>query len=89
MCYRPGPLAPTPCHPQASSPDEEALVQGAAYAGYRLLRRGAESVELEYHGMRYLYHVLTVLEFTSERKRMSIICRCVCTLAAAAAYNYL
>lgn len=52
-------------------------MQGAAYAGYRLLRRGAESVELEYHGMRYLYHVLTVLEFTSERKRMSIICRCV------------
>ncbi|KAJ9515561.1 hypothetical protein QJQ45_021674, partial [Haematococcus lacustris] len=61
---------------QAASPDEEALVQGAAYAGYRLQARSTDKVEVRYHGQVWVYTVLVVLEFDSDRKRMSIICRC-------------
>lgn len=60
---------------QASSPDEEALVQGAAYLGYRLVSRTTDTVKIEHHGKRWTYDVLVVLEFNSDRKRMSIICR--------------
>lgn len=34
-----------------------------------------EHVEVQYHGQRYIYKVLATLEFNSDRKRMSIICR--------------
>ncbi|GMH43083.1 hypothetical protein BSKO_11005 [Bryopsis sp. KO-2023] len=61
---------------QAESPDEEALVQGAAYLGYRLLSRSTDQVEVEVHGEVLSFAVLAVLEFNSDRKRMSILCRC-------------
>lgn len=60
---------------QASSPDEEALVQGAAYLGYRLLSRTTEQVKVDVHGSVYTFDVLATLEFNSDRKRMSIIVR--------------
>lgn len=34
------------------------------------------SVEVDVHGSTLHYEVLAVLEFDSDRKRMSIICRC-------------
>lgn len=60
---------------QASSPDEEALVQGAAHLGFKLLSRTNELVEVSLQGVLLRYQVLAVLEFSSDRKRMSIICR--------------
>lgn len=61
--------------PQASSPDEEALVQGAAYLGYELLSRTTDVVKVRVHGAVYTYDILATLEFNSDRKRMSIIVR--------------
>lgn len=60
---------------QASSPDEEALVQGAAYLGYKLLSRTTETVVVEVQGGCFRFDVLATLEFNSDRKRMSIIVR--------------
>jgi magnesium-transporting ATPase (P-type) len=60
---------------QASSPDEEALVEGAAYLGYRLLSRTTEQVKVSVHGQEHTFDVLATLEFNSDRKRMSIIVR--------------
>jgi magnesium-transporting ATPase (P-type) len=60
---------------QASSPDEEALVQGAAYLGYKLISRTTDAVVVDVQGTRFSYDVLATLEFNSDRKRMSIIVR--------------
>lgn len=60
---------------QAESPDEEALVQGAASLGFKLVSRTTERVEVEVHGKLLAFDVLAVLEFSSDRKRMSILCR--------------
>ncbi|EFJ44459.1 hypothetical protein VOLCADRAFT_95397 [Volvox carteri f. nagariensis] len=63
---------------QASSPDEEALVTGAAFLGYRLYSRTTDKVVVEIlrTGEYRQYQVLAVLEFNSDRKRMSVIARC-------------
>ncbi|KAK9838944.1 hypothetical protein WJX74_006434 [Apatococcus lobatus] len=60
---------------QASSPDEEALVQGAAQLGFRLRSRSLQSVEIDCQGLPLELEVLAVLDFTSDRKRMSVLCR--------------
>lgn len=60
---------------QAESPDEEALVQGASSLGYKLMTRTTEKVEVEINGEIASFEILAVLEFSSDRKRMSIICR--------------
>eukprot|EP01026_Neomeris_dumetosa_P071035 TRINITY_DN7145_c1_g1_i1.p1 TRINITY_DN7145_c1_g1~~TRINITY_DN7145_c1_g1_i1.p1 ORF type:complete len:1115 (-),score=152.45 TRINITY_DN7145_c1_g1_i1:270-3410(-) len=60
---------------EAESPDEEALVEGAAYLGFKLLSRGTDKAIIEYHGKQYAYEVLAVIEFSSDRKRMSILYR--------------
>jgi len=62
---------------QASSPDEEALVQGAAYLGFKLISRTTDEVVIQVAGepKPRVYDILAVLEFNSDRKRMSIITR--------------
>ncbi|KAK9868497.1 hypothetical protein WJX84_001581 [Apatococcus fuscideae] len=60
---------------QASSPDEEALVQGAALLGFQLIARSLQKVEIDCQGEPLEVDVLAVLDFTSDRKRMSILCR--------------
>lgn len=60
---------------QASSPDEEALVQGAAYLGYVLKSRTTDTVSVEVRGALMTFDIIAVLEFSSDRKRMSIIVR--------------
>lgn len=60
-------LACIPPTRQASSPDEEALVQGAAYLGYRLVSRTTEAVTVSWGGRLWNYDVLAVLEFNSDR----------------------
>ncbi|XP_017865229.1 PREDICTED: probable phospholipid-transporting ATPase IA isoform X3 [Drosophila arizonae] len=59
----------------AASPDERALVDGARRFGYIFDTRTPEYVEINALGKRMRFEVLNVLEFTSQRKRMSVIVR--------------
>jgi phospholipid-transporting ATPase len=61
---------------QAASPDEGALVEGAALLGYRFIARKPRSVTITHDGREYDYELLAVCEFNSTRKRMSAIFRC-------------
>jgi phospholipid-translocating ATPase len=67
---------------QAASPDELALVRAAQDLGYLVIDRAAQTITLRTqpngpNGPESLevYQVLDVIEFTSKRKRMSIIVR--------------
>ncbi|XP_033111210.1 phospholipid-transporting ATPase IB-like [Anneissia japonica] len=60
---------------QASSPDEGALVKAANDLGFVFTERTPEYVEIDVHGEVERYYILNVLEFTSQRKRMSTIVR--------------
>ncbi|KAK4886421.1 hypothetical protein RN001_002692 [Aquatica leii] len=57
----------------AASPDERALVYGACKFGYKFLSRTPDQVEIDALGERQIYEILNVIEFTSTRKRMSVI----------------
>ncbi|RLN46338.1 hypothetical protein BBJ28_00021417 [Nothophytophthora sp. Chile5] len=59
----------------ASSPDEQALVAGAAFAGFKFESRSVGTAVVEVLGERVTYEVLDVLEFNSTRKRMSVVVR--------------
>ncbi|KAJ5669043.1 phospholipid-transporting ATPase [Penicillium macrosclerotiorum] len=61
---------------QAASPDEGALVDGAASLGYRFTNRKPRSVIFTANGVEQEYELLAVCEFNSTRKRMSTIFRC-------------
>ncbi|KAH8425505.1 aminophospholipid-translocating P4-type ATPase DRS2 [Aspergillus melleus] len=61
---------------QAASPDEGALVEGAAQLGYQFTNRKPRSVLITVGGQEYEYELLAVCEFNSTRKRMSTIFRC-------------
>ena len=65
---------------QAASPDELALVRAAQELGYILCDRQAETVTLtiestnpDHEPLHETYQILDVIEFSSKRKRMSII----------------
>ncbi|KAL2075779.1 hypothetical protein VTL71DRAFT_722 [Oculimacula yallundae] len=67
---------------QAASPDELALVKAAQELGYLVIDRPAKSITLCYPGppesgeqITETYDVLDVIEFSSKRKRMSIVVR--------------
>jgi phospholipid-translocating ATPase len=62
---------------KASSPDEEALVKAAAHLGFPLHHRGSNSlVRIKTpSGQAEDYELLNVLEFSSDRKRMSVVVR--------------
>lgn len=65
---------------QAASPDELALVEAAKDLGYLLVDRPPQSMKLEFRDFDgsdvvKSYEVLDVIEFSSKRKRMSIIIR--------------
>uniref|UniRef100_A0A8C2QVK2 Phospholipid-transporting ATPase n=1 Tax=Capra hircus TaxID=9925 RepID=A0A8C2QVK2_CAPHI len=60
---------------QASSPDEAALVKGAKKLGFVFTARMPNSVTIEAMGEELTFEILNVLEFSSNRKRMSIIVR--------------
>ncbi|KAJ1308767.1 hypothetical protein OPQ81_004457 [Rhizoctonia solani] len=61
---------------KAQSPDEAALVQAAADAGFIFLGREREIMRMQtpFAGVEE-FELLNVLEFTSSRKRMSVILR--------------
>ncbi|KAI1330802.1 P-type ATPase [Xylariaceae sp. FL0255] len=65
---------------QASSPDELALVRAASELGYSVTHRSSQSLTLtigsdEIGTKTEVYEILDVIEFSSKRKRMSIIVR--------------
>ncbi|XP_039212375.1 phospholipid-transporting ATPase IB isoform X1 [Crotalus tigris] len=60
---------------QASSPDEGALVKGAKKLGYVFTGRTPRSVIIDALGKEETFEILNVLEFSSNRKRMSVIVR--------------
>ncbi|KAM8733508.1 phospholipid-transporting ATPase IA isoform 2-T2 [Acanthopagrus schlegelii] len=60
---------------QAASPDEGALVRAARNLGFVFSGRTPDSVIMEMLGTEEKYELLHVLEFTSARKRMSVIMR--------------
>ncbi|KAL8940183.1 MAG: hypothetical protein Q9211_002401 [Gyalolechia sp. 1 TL-2023] len=68
---------------QAASPDELALVRAAQELGYMVIDRQAGIITIKSHtiGNRDIeprletYHILDVIEFSSARKRMSVIVR--------------
>uniref|UniRef100_H0ZE21 Phospholipid-transporting ATPase n=1 Tax=Taeniopygia guttata TaxID=59729 RepID=H0ZE21_TAEGU len=60
---------------QAASPDEGALVRAARNLHFVFTGRTPDSVIIESLGQEERYELLNVLEFTSTRKRMSVIVR--------------
>ncbi|KAI0471575.1 phospholipid-translocating P-type ATPase [Xylariaceae sp. FL0804] len=65
---------------QSTSPDELALVEAARDLGYLLVDRSSQAITLQCkdrHGstVKETYQLLDVIEFSSQRKRMSVIIR--------------
>ena len=60
---------------QAASPDESALVAAAKEIGYEFVHRGRDLVVLRVGGVERTLKVHAINEFTSERKRMSMLVR--------------
>lgn len=60
---------------QAASPDEGALVTAARNFGFAFLSRTQNTVTISEMGIQKTYDVLAILDFNSDRKRMSVITR--------------
>uniref|UniRef100_H0XF37 Phospholipid-transporting ATPase n=1 Tax=Otolemur garnettii TaxID=30611 RepID=H0XF37_OTOGA len=60
---------------QAASPDEGALVNAARNFGFVFLNRTQNTITVSELGTERTYSVLAILDFNSDRKRMSIIIR--------------
>lgn len=60
---------------QAASPDEEALVGAARELGWVFLSRTRDSVVVSELGIPRQYQLLALLDFTSQRRRMSVLVR--------------
>ena len=61
----------------AASPDERALIEGAAKYGFKFLDRDSSHVYIEVPGEKTeKYQILNIIEFTSARKRMSVVVKC-------------
>ncbi|EGB10874.1 hypothetical protein AURANDRAFT_22034, partial [Aureococcus anophagefferens] len=76
----PGPRGPRKTRFSASSPDDEALVCGAKYFGLSFESRTTGLMTLRNAAVpgvveEETYEVVELLDFNSDRKRMSVICR--------------
>ncbi|XP_028828539.1 phospholipid-transporting ATPase IC [Denticeps clupeoides] len=60
---------------QAASPDEGALVTAARNFGFVFLSRTQDTITISEMGTETTYEMLALLDFNSDRKRMSIILR--------------
>lgn len=58
---------------KAQSQDEEALVIAASYLNMVLTSKDSSTAEICFNGSNFHYKLLDMLEFTSDRKRMSIV----------------
>lgn len=61
---------------QGPSPDEVALVECARTLGFEFISRSATHTVLNILGEEHAFETLEVMEFSSERQRMSVIVRC-------------
>ncbi|KAF8221432.1 phospholipid-translocating P-type ATPase [Tricholoma matsutake] len=61
---------------KAESPDEAALVAAARDVGFPFIGKGKDHLDIEVIGQVERYTPMRVLEFSSTRKRMSVIMRC-------------
>ena len=60
----------------AASPDEKAFVDAARDYGYEFISRKSDQIEMkDWTGQTVKYDILAIVEFTSARKRMSVIIR--------------
>ena len=59
----------------SSSPDELALVDAAKYFGVEFLRREDSSIVINVFGKLMSVKILDIIEFTSDRKRMTVVCK--------------
>ncbi|XP_053713455.1 phospholipid-transporting ATPase IC [Synchiropus splendidus] len=60
---------------QAASPDEESLVNAARELGWAFLSRTREFLVVSELGVHRKYELLALLDFTSRRRRMSVLVR--------------
>uniref|UniRef100_A0A3B4GHE9 Phospholipid-transporting ATPase n=1 Tax=Pundamilia nyererei TaxID=303518 RepID=A0A3B4GHE9_9CICH len=60
---------------QAASPDEEALVGAARELGWVFLSRARDFIVVSELGVTRKYQLLALLDFTSQRRRMSVLVR--------------
>lgn len=60
---------------QGPSPDEVALVEAGRNLGFEFKERTKDGITLEMLGHEVTFEILNVLEFSSDRKRMSVIAR--------------
>ncbi|PON34844.1 P-type ATPase, subfamily IV [Parasponia andersonii] len=58
---------------KAQSQDEDALVQAAAQLHMVFFNKNANILEIKFNASTLRYEVLEILEFTSDRKRMSVV----------------
>lgn len=60
----------------SSSPDESALVNAAKFLGAQFVDRTEENfIKIKFNDEIYQFKMLYLFEFTSDRKRMSVIIR--------------
>ncbi|KAJ1794613.1 phospholipid transporting ATPase, partial [Coemansia sp. RSA 2399] len=71
----PDPEYPSKIIYKAESPDEAALVSTARDVGFAFLRREKDRIVCSFLGIEQSFQLLATLEFTSARKRMSVIVR--------------
>ncbi len=58
---------------QASSPDELGIIEALKKINIVLCERSASSLVIEWNGRSETFHILAVIDFTSERKMMSVL----------------
>ncbi|KII68315.1 Phospholipid-transporting ATPase IA [Thelohanellus kitauei] len=58
---------------QSSSPDETAILSALYDNNYKLLKRNGNEITIDFNGVVENWTVLAHIDFTSERKRMSVI----------------
>jgi len=61
---------------QGPSPDEVALVEAGRNVGFIFQERTKDGIRLNMQGHIVDFEVLNVMEFTSDRKRMSVVAKC-------------
>lgn len=58
---------------QGTSPDEVTLLDAAKEVGYTFIDRNSDTIFLNILGRNHQYKLLQKLEFTADRKKMSVI----------------
>lgn len=61
---------------QGPSPDEVALVEGGKQLGFEFVHRTQDGVQIRVLGVEATFQILNIMDFTSDRGRMSVIARC-------------